>query len=215
MDPSHSRKYNYSEIEVITGRLLKSHYPHGIVIPVEIDLIVEKHEFIDNIIPAEGLQEKFNVAAILCKKPNSHFDILVDEYTIEHQRFRASFSIAHEFGHLILHTKIFENCATIDNAITLNTRIKNSYQIIEREANYFAGALLMPQGCIIEDTAKIYEFMIKNGNYNTKIDINEFCSTLARRYEVNPEPMKYRLKELDLVKKIQTALLYKSPYLDI
>jgi hypothetical protein len=214
MDPSHVKKYGYFEIEALAGRILKNHYPQQITIPVAIDLIVERHELIDDIIPIPDLQEKFNVAAILCKKPDGHFDILVDEFTIEHQRFRASFSIAHEFGHLILHSAIFENCKTIDDAVCLNSKIKKSYNIIEGQANYFASVLLMPQSRIVEDTAKIYEFMIKNGNYNTKIDINELCSTLARRYEVNMEPMKIRLKELNLVKKIQTALLYKSPYLD-
>ncbi len=49
MDPSYARKYTYFEIEVTAGRILKNQYPQEINIPIDVDLIVERHELIDDI----------------------------------------------------------------------------------------------------------------------------------------------------------------------
>lgn len=161
------------------------------------------------------LQEKFKVAAVLNYKHNGHFDILVDEGTFDYRRARASFSIAHELGHIILHSEVCRNCRTIDDAINLMKRLKRAYWFIEKAANYFAGAILMPSRTLIEDTAKIYEVLVKEYGYDTNLIPDRLCSTLARRYEVYIPPMRIRLKELNLNRKITTALCSNSPYLDL
>lgn len=215
MDPSHARKYKNVEIEVIVFNILSREYPHGIDIPIEIDRIVERNEQVDDIVPVELLQEKFKVAAVLNYKPNGHFDILVDEGTFDYRRSRASFSIAHELGHIVLHSEVCRNCRTIDDAINLMLRLKRVYRFIEKAANYFAGAILMPSRTPVEDTAKIYEVLVKEYGYDANLIPDKLCSTLARRYEVYNPPMKIRLKELNLNRKIKTALCSNSPYLDL
>lgn len=215
MEPSHARRYKNTEIEVIVAKILGEAYPAGINIPIDIDQIVERNQFVDNVDHIELLEDKFNVAAVLIHKPNGRFDILVDEETFDYQHARANFSIAHEFGHIMLHSHVCSDCLTIKDSIALSKRIKKVYGFIERSANYFAGAILIPRRTFPEDTAKIYEALVKDIGYNTTLIPDKVCSTLAQRYVVNIEPMRIRLKELNLQTKITSALLSNSPYLDL
>jgi hypothetical protein len=217
MDPSHARKYSNVEIEVVVSRLLKQQYPRGITLPVEIDLIVERHELVDNIVPVELLEDKFKVAAVLVCKGEGRFDILVDEDTFDYQRARASFSIAHEFGHVVLHSQVCSHCTSIEDSISLMKRIRNAkaYDFIERNANYFAGALLIPRRTLPEHAARIYEALVKKFGYDIALIPNKLISTLATLYKVNPQPMEIRLEELSLYKKIISSLRTSCPYIEL
>ncbi|MBN2269440.1 MAG: ImmA/IrrE family metallo-endopeptidase [Sedimentisphaerales bacterium] len=214
MEPSHVGRYSDAEIERRTMEILSGAFPEGIEIPIDIDRLVYQHNSIDDIVPAELLEDKFKVAAVLISKSNGHFDILVDEDTLDSHYARANFSIAHEFGHVVLHCQICRDCRTVEDAIALNTRIKNAYNFIERNANYFAGAILMPLRTLPEDTAKIYEALVRSFGWDINLIPDKVCSTLARRYEVSIQPMAIRLKELSLNRKIEDALRCRAPYLD-
>ena len=214
MDPSHARRYTPAEIERKVVDILAEAFPRGIRIPIDIDRLVERNNLVDDIVSGELLEDKFNVAAVLVAKANGRFDILVDEETFNSYRFRANFSIAHEFGHVVLHSKICSGCRTIEDAIALRQRISSSYDFIERNANYFAGAILAPMRTLPEDTARVYEALVKDFGYDPNLIPDKLCSTLARRYEVNFQPMEIRLRELSLSGKILTALSARSPYLD-
>jgi len=221
MDPSHARKYKESEIEVIVARILSKAYPNGINIPIDIDRIAQSIDrfaeckiFVDDIIPAELLEDKFGVAAVLISKPEGHFDILVDDDTITFQSARASFSIAHELGHIVLHSQICSDCLKIEDAIVLNKRIEKAYTAIERNANYFAGAILIPRRTILEHASKLYEGLVKMYGYDINLIPSKLCLRLAEQYGVNTYPMEIRLKELNLQQKIQMALYSKLPYID-
>jgi len=216
MDPSHAKKYSNTEIEVIVSRLLKQQYPRRITLPVEIDLIVERHEIVDNIVPVELLEDKFKVAAVLVCKGKGLFDILVDQDTFDYQRARSSFSIAHEFGHIVLHSKVCSHCTSIEDSIVLMKRIikAKAYDFIERNANYFAGALLIPRRTLPEHAARIFEALVKKYGYDIALIPNKLISTLATLYKVNPQPMEIRLKELSLYKKVISSLRTCCPYIE-
>lgn len=215
MDPSHARRYSDAEIERKVADILVDAFPEGIRIPIDIDKLVERYNLIDDIAPGELLEDKFKVAAILISKPNHHFDILVDEETLDSYRFRANFSIAHEFGHVVLHSQICGNCQTVEDAIALRKRIENAYDFIERNANHFVGAILMPLRTLPEDTAKVYEVLVKDFGYDNNLIPDKLCSTLARRYAVNFQPMQIRLQQLNLYRKIRVALFSGAPYIDL
>jgi len=214
MDPSHARRYTNPEIERIVSLILADAYSEGIEIPIDIDRLVYRHDQVDDIASGGLLEDKFRVAAVLISKPNDRFDILVDEETFDSHRYRANFSIAHEFGHIVLHSQVCCNCRTVKDAIALRRRIEKSYDFIERNANYFAGAILMPLRTLPEDAARVYEALVKNFGYEIDLIPDKLCSTLARRYEVSLQPMSIRLKELNLSRKILVALRSCSPYLD-
>jgi len=214
MEPSHTRRYSRREVEVEAAKILHELYGAKIKIPIAIDLITEKHELVDDLIPVELLEDKFKVAAALVSKRNGRCDILVDEDTITFQEARANFSIAHELGHVVLHPKLYGDCDTIEESILLKKRIKNVYSRIEREAHNFAEALLMPRETIFNHTSKIYEVLVRKYGYDSNLIIDKTSLTLACLYHVTKQPMDIRLERLGLIKKIKEALGYESPYLD-
>ncbi len=214
MDPSHAKRYSNADIDRIVVDILAEAYPEGIRIPIDIDRLVYRNNLVDDIASGGPLEEQFKIAAVLISKANGKFDILVDEETFDSHHFRANFSIAHEFGHIILHSQVCENCRTVEDTIALRRRIEKAYNFIERNANHFAGAILIPLRTIPEDTAKVYEALVKNYGYDMNLIPDKLCSTLARRYEVNLLPMGIRLKQLNLLRKVQVALNSGAPYID-
>jgi len=215
MDPSHARRYEKAEMEAKAAQALRMAYPGDVTLPIDIDLLVESNGHVEAIVPIPELETRFAVAAVLTVKAKGSFDILVDEDTLDTQRARASFSIAHELGHIVLHSEVFAECRRVDDSIALGSRIKRAYRFLEENANYFAGAILIPQKQILSDAGKLYEFLVRNGNYETRLDHDRVSATLARRYGVNTTPMKIRLDQLGITRKIQKALLYRSPFLEL
>jgi hypothetical protein len=172
MDPSHARRYEKSEIEAKAAQALKDAYPGGVTIPIDIDLLVESNPRVDQIVPIPSLESRFGVAGVLTVRPARRFDILVDEDTLDYQRSRASFTIAHELGHVVLHAEVFAGCKTVDEAVSLGVRLKKAYRFLEEDANSFASSILMPHRQILDHTAALYQYLVKNGDYQTGLALS-------------------------------------------
>lgn len=216
MDPSHARKHTPREIEVKAAEVLRPAYPIEISIPVDIDRLAESHPMVDEIAPIASLENQFNVAAVLYRKPNGHVAIIVDENTFDYQPTRASFSIAHEFGHVVLHRKLWDGCNTLSQSVELHERIKSIYwRVIERDANRFASAILMPSSTMHELVPRLYTVLVEEYGYEPSFILPKLCTQLAREYTVSAQALQIRLDELSLNNKIETALSFRSPYLDI
>lgn len=98
---------------------------------------------------------------------------------------RVRFTIAHELGHYILHSK--EQPVFIDKQPKVMYRNVNSttgelYK--EREANAFAASLLMPRHLINEEIN------------NVPNSAEEAIKYLAKKFKVNEQAMSYRLANL-------------------
>jgi len=215
MEPSHAPRYSNIEIEKIVTEILEHTYPQTIDIPVDIDLVAQNHSLVDNIIPIELLEGKFNIAAILQSKGET-VDILIDEDTYTNQKGRANFSIAHELGHIVLHPDIWQNCHTLPDVLDMHQRINDVYRRIERNANYFAGAILMPRSRLYRHTSELYEGLVKMYTLtNPDLIRHKIWTRLAQQYGVTIQPIQIRLKEILIERKIEDAIRYQSPYLDI
>lgn len=204
IEPSHLLSYSFADIERAVAVTLQNTFPRGISPPIDIDLVAEKQPLFDSLGFIAGLGQ-FDTAAVLLSKPDGRFDILLDENTC---RSRASFSIAHEVGHIVLHPKLYAGCTDIEASIALSNRIKRSYQKIERVANYFAGAILIPRKTIFRDTDKIYWGIIQGyaGNSMGRQGIAPLvCSALANRYRVSAESMQIRLNQLRITPRLKDA----------
>jgi Zn-dependent peptidase ImmA (M78 family) len=94
----------------------------------------------------------------------------------QHPR-RQRFTLAHEIGHYVLGHNIIDNNDLIDDAHT------DTSSFTEREANYFASVLLMPEKKVREMTKK-------------KIDLG----MLADTFGVSEQAMTIRILELGLIK---------------
>ena len=99
-----------------------------------------------------------------------------------HERRR--FTIAHELGHFFLHRNLKETF--VDEVFA---RSGNSNQI-EREANAFAAALLMPKK-IIDDAI--------SENFGDKPIRDEEIAILAKFFKVSGVSMTYRLVNLNII----------------
>lgn len=215
MEPSHVKKFKEIEIEDMALKQLSRSYPKGFELPIDIEYVAETHKYIDSVVLIPEIENRFGVAACLyCPYQDQIFDIVVDEDTYLRQRYRANFSIAHEFGHIVLHYDLFKDCCEIEDTIRLNERIKESYKVIEDDANRFAGAIMMPYTNIKLDASKVYEYLVREYGFNEQLIPDKIKTTLAQRYDVSFTAMKIRLKELSIKKKISTALYREYHMLD-
>ena len=191
MEPSHLPIYSRVEIEKIAAAKLQEAFPKSFSIPVDIDLVAEKQPVVDSISLLPELQNKFNVVAVLKSKPTKKCDIILDANTNSFNRPRANFSVAHELGHIVLHKELYLGCYSIQESVELSKRLNKSYKKIEGNANYFAGAILVPRKTIFEDTEKLYEGILKG--YAGELDWNGVMpmlySSLANRYQVSVRMM--------------------------
>ena len=104
-----------------------------------------------------------------------------------HSDSRQRFSIAHELGHLILHSN--SEHLNVDRYETqFFTRAEGVHNLDEMEANEFAATLLMPEDLLTNDFDKLY----KKGPDN-------IISDLAGKYKVSEAALTYRLKNLGLL----------------
>ena len=94
---------------------------------------------------------------------------------------RENFDLAHELAHLLCHAHIE---VTSDNLAT-----------IERQANYFAGAFLLPRKSFPQEVLST--------------SINYFLE-LKSRWRVSVQAMVYRCKDLGLLNKNQVAYLWRQ-----
>lgn len=94
---------------------------------------------------------------------------------------RSLFNIAHELGHIILHSSVEVNSKNLDK--------------IEKQANRFAGAFLLPRKQFSAEVA------------NTSIDYFFF---LKQRWRVAVAAMVYRCKDLNILKPHQVQYIWKQ-----
>lgn len=110
----------------------------------------------------------------------------------QHPRTRQRFTIAHELGHFLLHDGRPAIVEHLHRSARVNFRDGTSALATDKEeieANQFAAALLMP-GEMVEN-----EFAQLLGRH-TDERIGEL---LARRFEVSPQAMRFRLMNLALI----------------
>jgi Zn-dependent peptidase ImmA (M78 family) len=97
---------------------------------------------------------------------------------------RQRFTIAHEFGHFLLHEGIVEH---VDHGYRVNYRSELSSQateVEEIEANFFAASLLMPRSMLDEREAV------------AALDDDRMVRALAREFEVSQHAMSLRLANI-------------------
>jgi Zn-dependent peptidase ImmA (M78 family) len=105
-----------------------------------------------------------------------------------HATTRQRFTVAHEIGHLLMHKgqPVF-----IDRFVRVNRRDGQSSRE-EVQANAFAAELLMPRGIVQEE----FDRVAPRWGYHTSQDL---VAALAKRFEVSPAAMQYRLINLDVL----------------
>jgi len=217
MEPSYLPTYSRAEIERIAAIKLQEAFPEPLSIPVDIDLVAEKQPVIDSVYLLPKLKKDFNVVATITCKPTKKYDIILDADTNSANRPRANFSVAHEVGHIVLHESLYLSCHSIQESIELSKRIRERYKRIEKDANYFAGAILIPRKTIFEDVEKVYEGILKFNKVSYGWGwiplLSRLCSALANHYKVTAKVMSIRLKQLKIDQHISLAVSDKLDFI--
>lgn len=152
--------------------------------PVPVDRIAESLGAIISFEPFEG---KDDLSGILYRDGKNKIIGINSAHTQNRQRF----SIAHEIGHLRLHSKeLF-----VDKVVRVNFRDNKSSLATDREeieANTFAAELLMPKNFINTGI----DSLIKK---RQAFDKDEIIEHLSRAFHVSPQAMEYRLVNLGIL----------------
>jgi len=112
-----------------------------------------------------------------------------------HPRTRQRFTIAHEIGHFLLHEgeKLHvDGDAPGYSLFRRDPKSSDGSDVIEREANFFAAELLMPQSFLEKDLAE-----------HSVVDLldpdEKVLKDLAKKYRVSVQALTFRLANLGLI----------------
>lgn len=113
-------------------------------IPVNIEHIVEKMGL--DIVPIPSLKTRFDVDGFLTLDMT---EIRVDQEVMLTSEVRYRFTLAHELAHRVLHADAFREIQidSVDRWFVFHTELEDEW--FEKQANWFAGALLVPKGALL------------------------------------------------------------------
>ena len=152
--------------------------------PVPVDRIAESLGAIISFEPFEG---KDDLSGILYRDGKNK----IIGINSAHAQNRQRFSIAHEIGHLRLHSKeLF-----VDKVVRVNFRDNKSSLATDKEeieANTFAAGLLMPKNFINTEI----DSLIKK---RQALDKDELIEHLSRAFHVSTQAVEYRLINLGIL----------------
>ena len=145
-------------------------------------LPIEVEELAVNIgVKLEKVEVDDDVSGLFVMKKNKPYIL----YNALQSTNRTRFTIAHELGHYILHS--YKTPLFIDKTSKVLYRDNNSSTgeiLMEREANAFAAALLMPKSLIRNELDKKIS------------DVDDVIQYLADKFQVSSQAMSFRLSNL-------------------
>jgi Zn-dependent peptidase ImmA (M78 family) len=143
-----------SKLEDRAVRLLEQHL-EIYAIPIDVEYLIEKQGV--DICPFPNLTEIHSVrAALVCghKQPT----VWIDEKHLNEYPHFSRFTLAEELGHVILHRNLFQGCRTFEEFLNLYDALPaEQHKIIDRNARYFAGAVLAPQKYLAPDLDELIQ----------------------------------------------------------
>lgn len=120
-------------------------------------------------------------------------------------KHRQNFTIAHELGHIALHSSILEKLHSIEDWENEKNTIvsKSTHERMEYQANTFASFLLMPNVPFFKEVVKLFkEHQIKRLYHDYQPcnihDCNTVIGALSTKFNVSKETVIVRMKRLKL-----------------
>jgi hypothetical protein len=194
----------HCEIEALSKRLLEGYFASRnapLSLPVPIESIAEHYLGYDIEISDDGVfANPLVLGGILFDQKK----IMINAVAEAHEG-RYSFTLAHEVGHHVLHKAIFE----ASESERMVCREDANKPLEERQADHFAGALLMPEECV----RRLYiGLKIPRRHYSGKA-----MKAVARRVmtaggfsNVSNQAMIVRLNQLGLTKETVVQIIYRK-----
>jgi hypothetical protein len=193
--------YSYEDLRKKADEFLRKYHPSA-NIPVPIEEIVE-FDFRINIVPVLGLQREFEVEGFTSGDLKN---IYVDEYIYTDRITRYRFTLAHEMGHIVLHSHLYRTHRFKDIQgwkEFINSLTEEEHSWLEYQGYAFAGLVLVPKQNLIkytnEWTKRIKDkgiSMEKNWDFAWEL----ITEHVAKVFLVSPDVIEKRLGK-DAVKK--------------
>jgi len=180
----------FNQIELIADDIRITHW--GNDIPVDVDLIAEKLGI--TLIPIPGLSRVAGQEAFL----SGSLDEII--YEDDCNYFRTRFSVAHELGHLILHSAQIKSLRPNTYKEWKETIIEMPASIwsrAETQAHEFAARLLVPTEHLTEEILKYKNQLLSiesTVNENSELLLSYLSPNLSKLFEVSDSSMLIRLK---------------------
>lgn len=180
---------------------LSEHVIHSV--PVDIEWITES-KYAINIIPTPGLKRLIDVEGFITSDCTC---LYVDEDVQSKYLNRYRFTLAHEMGHLYMHSEILSRC-NIDSIKDWKAFIigmdSSTYSRLEYQANYFAGLILVPPSLLSRKFDEILTAMESNKQQAKRSGVSRIAylpymvalvaEDLSREFEVSKDVMTRRIE---------------------
>ena len=183
--------YDASELEQIGRSFLEHHSTTPSTLPVDIELLIEIAGY--DIRPIHNLRKQHGVLGVPVYYHNITA-ICIDQEHLDTQPEVVRFTEAEELSHILLHRTVFEDCRSLEDATKRYMSIdRQSHWVMDRNARYLAGILLMPFDTLLHDLTRTNQTidLARVASYPDLLE--QLYRDLAARYRVTPRAMHYRI----------------------
>lgn len=207
-------RYSIRELERRAADTLAAHLEAPLAIPVDVDLLAERLPGVD-LDYTPGILDRFGLPGVVFRRAPGAYTIRVDMDVADHRLHFYRFTLAEEVGHILLHGTVIDQVTSTEEAASLKS--EPGYEDLDRNARWFASALLMPPAELARDARTIYKELVRSRGFADPEGIKrDLLKALSRRYQVSPAAMRYRLMHwpVKLVDALAKALRDRSNALD-
>lgn len=190
-------RLSYLQIGTIADEFLTKNNPADIL-PVPIEEIAESQLGL-TIVPVSRLKSDYDVDASLDSKLTTVF-IDYDLYSDRRYENRSRFTLAHEIGHLVLHSSIFSSFTinSPEDLLLISKLIsEEDYKWLELQAFMFAGHVLVPSKALL---SAIHLKLPDSISRRVKPEeIYPYSQELIEMFRVSGEVLSRRLDKLGII----------------
>lgn len=192
---------SYGTINLAAENFLKTYHPPA-TIPTPIEEIIEFTLGID-IIPLHGLHQAFDTDGFISSDLKS---ISVDLFVYESRLGRYRFTLAHEIGHLVLHSELYKEICfnkVEDWKKFIHTFPEKEYRWFEWQAYAFAGLILVPTKQLLQRFKTAIKHVQTLGisiEDNKDVAVDTIADLLAKDFICSKEVIQRRLLKEGLTK---------------
>jgi len=207
-------RYSIQELERRAAEALATHLEGPLVVPVDVDLLAERLPGVELDL-SPGILERFGLPGVVFRRAPGAYTIRIDMEVAEHRLHFYRFTLAEEVGHILLHGGIIDRMTSTEEAARLVN--EPGYEDLDRNARWFASALLMPPAELARDARTIYADLVRTRGFADPEGVKrDLLKALSRRYQVPPAAMRYRLMHwpIKIVDALAKALRERSDGLE-
>jgi hypothetical protein len=207
-------RYSIKELERRAAETLAAYLPAPVAVPVDVDLLAERLPGVD-LDYTPGLLERFGLPGVVFRRAAGAYTIRIDMDVADHRLHFYRFTLAEEVAHIVLHGALIDQVGSTEEAARLKTG--TGYEDLDRNARWFASALLIPPPHLMQDARTIYGELVGSRGFADPEGVKrDLLKTLSRRYQVSPAAMRYRLMHwpVKLVDPLARALRERSHSLE-